>query len=117
MAGEKHTPGPWRTTQTWSSLQFSGEYGVEAPTPEGPGHPTPNATGFYAMALPPPHGRDPESRATQKANAHLIAAAPDLLAALKSVISSRGGVMALGKSDARTVAVLAAIAKAEGGEA
>lgn len=76
----KHTPGPWRVTQEWSSTKYTKSYGVEAPTPEGPGFPTPNATGFYAMALPPPHGGDPMSRAIQEANARLIAAAPDLLA-------------------------------------
>lgn len=78
-----HTPGPWSVTQEWGSLQFSKSYGVQAPTQEGPGFPTPSATGYYAMALPPPHGHDPKSRAIQEANARLIAAAPDLLAAVE----------------------------------
>lgn len=110
----KHTPGPWRATQAWSSLQFSKSFGVEAPAPEGPGFPTASATGFYAMALPPPHGRDPESRAVQEANARLIAAAPELLAALKALVADFDASVVT--TDPMLIEARAAIAKAEGAE-
>lgn len=105
----KHTPGPWRVTQAWSSLEYSKSFGVEAPTPERPGHPTPSATGYYAMACPPPHGCDPASRAIQEANARLIAAAPELLETLRLVLNHDGR---LTGGDLATIH--AAIAKAEG---
>ena len=79
----KHTPGPWELVPPNHWYIGSG-WGVRAKTPEGPGWPTPSATGYYAMCTPPPHGK--EKVREQEANARLIAAAPDLLEALKSLV-------------------------------
>lgn len=48
------------------------------------------------------------------ANARLIAAAPDLLAALKSVLSVGGGTTGFSADHPTNIAIRAAIAKAEG---
>lgn len=77
-----HTPGPWEVVAP-GKWYIGSAYGVQAKTPEGPGFPTPAATGYYAMCSPPPHGKNKEGE--QKANAYLIAAAPDMLAALISL--------------------------------
>ena len=52
-----------------------------------------------------------------KANASLVAAAPDLLAALQSLIGGFGGAIVIGGSDSRAVAARAAIDKALRGAA
>jgi hypothetical protein len=52
-----------------------------------------------------------------KANASLIAAAPDLLAALQSLIGGFGGTIVIGGSDPKAVAARAAIDKALQGAA
>lgn len=121
MATAQHTPGPWILDAPGSRRIDSG-FAVKARTPEGPGFPTPSATGFYVIAEPPPHGRD--RQAEQEANARLIAAAPDMLATLREAetgiaeavrildLMGRGG-------DARNLAVYgnnirAVMRKAEG---
>lgn len=81
---ENWTKGPWELV-TPEEQAFGTSYAVKARTPEGPGWPTPSATGFYQMACPPPHGKDKSD--VQKANAHLIAASPDLYEALKEARS------------------------------
>jgi len=66
-------------------MRIGSGFCVMARTPEGPGFPTPSATGFYVIAEPPPHGKD--KQAEQEANARLIAAAPrmyDFIAAQAS---------------------------------
>jgi hypothetical protein len=77
MTEAKHTPGPWEIDPP-GPKKFGSGFAVQARTPEGPGFPTPSATGYYHIAEPPPHG--PDKKAEQEANARLIAAAPDLLA-------------------------------------
>jgi len=69
------TPGPWEVTDSWQTTR-GGELGVQAKTLQGPGYPTPNATGYYAMALPPPH--DKALTGEQNAN--------DLLEALENLL-------------------------------
>ena len=84
-----HTPGKWRLRGPEGVACMNG-YSVTAPTPEGPGFPTPSATGEYCMAYPPPHGSD--RTAVQKANAALIASAPalrDTVAALTDLADAQ----------------------------
>lgn len=83
----KHTPGPWEAT----------EIGVIAPT-------ITSHSNFYVAAL-----IDPDN-AEDKANARLIAAEPDLLAACKAALPALREI----EADAEAT-VLAAIARAEGG--
>ena len=61
----KHTPGPWRVYNGWVHPSF-----------DGPGPETTNGD----TAICEPLGQD------KNANAHLIAAAPDLLAGLEQAI-------------------------------
>jgi len=96
----QHTPGPWTAT----------EGGVFSQHLNGHGN-------FYVAALPF-HSEEPTP--SDKANLALIAAAPELLAALERILSvSRAGLdsggnvhvaLNLAKGEAR-----AAIAKAKGG--
>ena len=92
------TPGPWKATDQGAAI--SG-WRVLAATPEGPGWPTPSATGHYCMALPPPHGRGRER--VQMSNARLIALAPSLAA---TVIEQQRIITALSE-DASKAAELA----------
>lgn len=77
------TPGPWEFVPAGHWYAGSG-CGVRAKTPEGPGFPTPSATGYYAIACPPPHGA--KNAKEQEANARLIAAAPMLVEALRELL-------------------------------
>jgi hypothetical protein len=113
MSGAKHSPGPW-----------------EAHGGGGTG----TRWNIYAWYVPPRGSVTPAGRllvaqvnvaatgAEREANARLIAAAPDLLAALKrlrrQVSLTPSGMLAgiSGRDDERTIAdVDAAVAKAEGG--
>lgn len=76
-----HTPGPWVVDD--GSKSVLGGFTVQAKT--GRPKPTPSATGYAVIASPWPHGPSLEDRRMQEANARLIAAAPDLLAALKAI--------------------------------
>jgi hypothetical protein len=81
-----HTPGPWRVSNPQSpecALVITDDLTI--------------ARAYVGDKAP----------ATANANAHLIAAAPDLLAALKYLLE-------LGGDDDRRIAAEAAIAKAEG---
>lgn len=71
-----YTPGPWRITE-----HAMGHPLIVADYP--PAHALPRATGDVVLASPGPHD-NPELR---EANARLIAAAPDLLAALELALS------------------------------
>ena len=62
----KHTPGPWRVVDSWNDYMVEGQNGEEIIWQDGP-HNTPTIN---------------------KANARLIAAAPDLLEALESMLQS-----------------------------
>ena len=87
-----HTPGPWR-------VLYPGIYDVENPYPIAKVHKT------------------DRSGTEIDANARLIAAAPNMLAALKEIISILGGTCWDGcrKRDCRSVRVArAAIAKVKG---
>lgn len=99
MTNTKHTPGPWRTD---NNIGRKSELGVVADAA-----PCVIATMCNAKAWP----------VEAKANARLIAAAPDLLAALEKLIDhvaitnigKRDGVIAISLDHGR-----AAIAKAKG---
>lgn len=87
----KHTPGPWRVVDSWNDHMVEGQNGEEIIWQDGP-HETPTIN---------------------KANACLIAAAPDLLEALENLadyIDERAG-----DNECRPLEnARAAIAKAKG---
>ena len=91
MSG-KHTPGPWRAVSMWADDADS----VVAET-----------SWFCVMVEPSLH--DYENKEVDEANARLIAAAPEMLEALKACAQ-----FADGKGMVNGVNILAAIAKAEG---
>ena len=62
----KHTPGPWRVVDSWTDHMVEGQNGEEIIWQDGP-HNTPTIN---------------------KANARLIAAAPELLEALEHMLQS-----------------------------
>lgn len=86
----KHTPGPWEVSE---------DDPCEIESADGR---------FVAMVLPAPE-LNWDMNAEREANARLIAAAPDLLAALRA---ARGYV----SQPKVLAAILSAIAKATGGE-
>ena len=90
----KHTPAPWRIDDEWI-------------------RPRVVADGIGVVAIMAEHDIGQQEWDQDEANAALIAAAPDLLAACKQVLASyeRGGVIA--RADVAG-AVLAAVEKAEG---
>lgn len=107
MADEpKWTPGPWRYTKAAPS----GDRGIYA-----------DGTGIFAEAFADIR-RAGENNATEaEANAHLIAAAPDMAEALKAVADHFGpfaGITINGKHDPEDVRVIdmvqAALGKARG---
>lgn len=91
----KHTPGPWH---------------VSDPRPYASTHCVDVIGGLSLVAQCVPQSE----RNTEKANARLIAAAPDLLAALKGLLGDRT-LAGMDKMEQEEIdAALAAIAKAEG---
>ena len=91
MGTSKHTPGPWEVV----ALNGFGPFAIRMGTPKGTGHPTHYGVGQIGT----------------EANARLIAAAPELLAGLKALISELPNYMAKSKAVSEASA---AIAKAEG---
>lgn len=100
----KHTPGPWWTDGEYSADEC-GVAVIAARTDCGPlpGNPTRGMVAFVSELLP-----ENADRAT--ANARLIAAAPELLEALKQAEQQ----IDYGQIDAAHRIIIAAIAKAEG---
>lgn len=96
-----HTPGPWHIERGTSVY-------VRA---DDAHHVGPICSIRSRLDYP---GMDPIVAETLDANARLIAAAPDLLAALRSLVMEHGGTLGCQRGDERAVAVRAAIAKATG---
>ena len=99
----KHTSGPWSIGN--ANLKEEAEVGIHGPGPYG-----------FVICDMSADGYDED---TQKANARLIAAAPDLLDALEAMVFGAGAVAVHheGERKALQMAVdiaLAAIAKARG---
>lgn len=97
MSEMKHTPGPWRANASWI---------------EGPAMALRIASVDWPSATP---GSAPRNVAEARANARLIAAAPDLLEAAKAILArfpSDHGPSSPLYDEAK--ALSAAIAKAEG---
>lgn len=98
MSAPKHTPGPWR--------MYEGNRGGFV---------------FYGIAevadMKPAYVRqESDDATTMRANAQLIAAAPELLGALSGMVEVFGDEFGMGDSETVDRA-RAAIAKAEGGAA
>jgi hypothetical protein len=97
MTGTKHTPGPWII------FDMDQEVGV---TPENGKGDIAHCSGFDSNRF----------HSEEVANAHLIAAAPDLLEALVLLLQVNDGVPMLGiEASKRIESARAAIAKAKGG--
>lgn len=96
MAGTKHTPGPWNvnTLPKWHTEVFAGLYLIC------------EAIGGQR------HLDEPRNPKQDEANARLIAAAPDLLAALK-MVKSRDDAYDLDISEHERDQLHDAISKAE----
>ena len=102
-----HTPGPWRYDTDPNGWEFRIAQGDDAPY-------TPGYSDVAHFAVNTVRG---ESRDTQEANARLIAAAPDLLAALEAIwpfVEEDDGGFATPQYQAAIDQVRAAIAKARG---
>lgn len=83
MSELKHTPGPWRVDET----KDLGAYGVWTDYPTHPGY---DGAGYESQICDViPLGKE-ISRDQRDANARLIAAAPDLLAACKEFVRVNG---------------------------
>ena len=97
---EKHTPGPWKVDQTWALIVG------------------PKMEEIAAVHSSMPSGGNRVSwRQTAEANARLIAAAPDLLQALESLLvelGKKGGNTPASEFRGMWETARAAIAKAEG---
>jgi hypothetical protein len=109
MAG--HTKGPWRVDET----KALGAYGVWTDYATHPGH---DGAGYPSQVCSMgPTTRSEITREQRDANARLIAAAPDLLAALRSLYGWKHCMRTVepDQLEAALAAAMAAIAKAEGG--
>ena len=87
----KHTPGPWTTGRAINAVDM-GKFSFICP--------------FGANSA--------DQVAEIKANACLISAAPDLLAALEAIIKMIGPYAGQGRMDAEIAAARSAIAKSKG---
>lgn len=94
-----HTPGPWRVDET----KALGSYGVWTDYAVNPGY---DGAGYQEMvcSMRPTESKLP--REQRDANARLIAAAPDLLAACEMVLDDPG------LTESANDVIRAAIAKA-----
>jgi len=112
-AEEKHTPGPWEIGTSTRGYEVCTIHGVER-------QPTEDGLGQSWVYVYPPRVINGEwhwpDETEQLANARLIAAAPDLLAALTEIVMAAEGAGLDAKSRRKKAlaAGLAAIAKAEG---
>lgn len=106
MSDTKHTPGPWKYTQTKTGC----DYGISAP----------GCSNVLAEVYEEFIGRGVYEPLEARANARLIAAAPELLAALEKCMEYipgsevRSWPPGFRLKDAAVRAALAAIAKARG---
>ena len=91
----KHTPGPWK-----ANLYLGGAYAINRMAPNG------ERLGRIAVV---------DGMIETKANARLIAAAPDLLEAAKNLLAMTEGQTIFNYMEPQLEAVRAAIAKAGGG--
>lgn len=75
----KHTPAPWRQCIDWNATQNIGIW-----------HQTPDPRGQESIHIATvfESSRIAYTQAEQQANAHLIAAAPDILAALEAALDT-----------------------------
>lgn len=75
---DKHTPGPWECMGKGQMYTGAGKYLVMAPEQD-----------YITLAeIPAPIHSIPHSKVVAKANARLIAAAPDLLKAAQAMLSA-----------------------------
>jgi hypothetical protein len=95
-----HTPGPWTFKHAGDE---SGDIGILS---DGPA--------VVAECFPDIRIRDEGAHDECLANARLIAAAPELLEALRNLICDHGGSRAVSRDDERAIAACAAISKATG---
>jgi hypothetical protein len=105
----KHTPGPWSVNTAGTSSPWPENYKVTEVYVYAPD--TQDDVAICADVI------DPLTQEPSKANAHLIAASPDLLAALKALVQQveRGDFDHIGADhpDSAVGAARAAIEKAE----
>lgn len=99
MTMNTHTPGPWKAELVPSSFEGNNHFRVMADSPHAPG---------LAQVVCEING--PWAHENYRANARLIAAAPDLLAALEDVMSDPY----FAKASTRYAHARAAIAAARG---
>lgn len=105
----KHTTGPWVFDPENTGQTYDVGYGIYSyPDPQGWAGPTVAQIPLRSC------GRVPVSEEEAKANARLIAAAPDLLAALKALIETDRHDLTDKRPCDSCSAARAAIAKAEG---
>lgn len=106
MMGATHTPGPWSTApgdQTGFKTH-SGRPGVYAPARP--------SDDYFVLKVAELDGNVPASEVD--ANARLIAAAPDMLEALRDILSTSGQRIHGRPTPAQWARAQAAVAKAEG---
>lgn len=108
----EHTPGPWvvkfqprkRETISYTDKYWHDQWVIKGPDKKHSPVALVRVEGF---------GMGP-SKAVRKANANLIAAAPDMLAACEEMAAQLGGGNNFAKWEAAKAKLIAAIAKAKG---